>query len=76
MRDGLVPLAPGSHFPADSVRYRMYQRPRLERYGTFRELTQVSVSLGALALNGNIVNGTAASCDCIPGEPPPGGTRS
>lgn len=54
----------------------MYQRPRLERYGTFRELTQVSVSLGALALNGNVVNGTAASCDCIPGEPPPGGTRS
>jgi hypothetical protein len=56
----------------------MYERPRLERYGTFRELTQVSLNLGAFALNSNVVNGTAASCDCIPGDEPPGGgvTRS
>lgn len=55
----------------------MYERPRLERYGTFRELTQVSLNLGAFALNSNVVNGTVASCDCIPGEAPPGGgTRS
>ena len=54
----------------------MYERPRLERYGTFRELTQVSLNLGGFAMNGNVVNGTTASCDCIPGEPPPGGARS
>lgn len=54
----------------------MYERPRLERYGTFRELTQVSLNLGSFALNANVVNGTVASCDCLPGEPPPGGARS
>lgn len=54
----------------------MYERPRLERYGTFRELTQVSLNLGAFALNPNVINGTVASCDCLPGEPPPGGSRS
>ena len=56
----------------------MYERPRLERYGTFRELTQVSLNLGAFALNGNVVNGTMASCDCLPTDNPPGGcgTRS
>ena len=48
----------------------MYERPRLERYGTFRDLTQVSLNVGALALNGNVLSGTAASCDCIPGENP------
>ena len=57
-------------------RFPMYERPRLERYGTFRELTQVSLNLGAFALNPNVINGTVASCDCLPGEPPPGGTRS
>lgn len=54
----------------------MYERPRLERYGTFRELTQVSLNLGAFAMNANVVNGSVASCDCIPGEQPPVGTRS
>ena len=56
----------------------MYERPRLERYGTFRELTQVSLNLGAFALNSSVINGTVASCDCLPGEEPPGGggTRS
>ncbi len=56
----------------------MYERPRLERYGTFRELTQVSLNLGAFALNSSVLNGTVASCDCIPGQEPPGGvgTRS
>ena len=53
----------------------MYERPRLERYGTFRELTQVSLNLGAFALNSNVINGTVASCDCLPGEPPPGGSN-
>jgi hypothetical protein len=57
-------------------RYPMYERPRLERYGTFRELTQVSLNLGGFAMNSNVINGTVASCDCLPGEPPPGGTRS
>ena len=62
---------------AMTVRLAMYERPRLERYGTFRELTQVSLNLGAFALSSNVVNGTVASCDCIPGEAPPGGgTRS
>ena len=58
--------------------YPMYERPRLERYGTFRELTQVSLNLGAFALNSSVLNGTVASCDCIPGQEPPGGgnTRS
>ncbi|MBC7564518.1 MAG: lasso RiPP family leader peptide-containing protein [Gemmatimonadaceae bacterium] len=50
-----------------------YERPLLERYGTFRELTQVSLNLGAFALNTNVLNGSAASCDCVPGEAPPGG---
>jgi len=55
----------------------IYERPRLERYGTFRELTQVSLNLGAFALNANVLSGSAASCDCVPGEAPPGGgTRS
>lgn len=54
----------------------MYERPKLERYGTFRELTQVSLNLGAFALSANVANGTVASCDCIPGETPPVGTRS
>jgi hypothetical protein len=59
-------------------RFPMYERPRLERYGTFRELTQVSFNLGAFALNANVVSGTAASCDCLPADDPPGGggTRS
>ncbi len=48
----------------------MYERPRLERYGTFRELTQVSLGLGAFALNGDVVNGSVASCDCIPDSKP------
>lgn len=48
----------------------MYERPRLERYGTFRELTQVSLNLGAFALNGDVVNGTVASCDCLVDEKP------
>jgi hypothetical protein len=51
----------------------MYERPRLERYGTFRELTQVSLSLGAFALNANVLSGSVASCDCVPGDVPPGG---
>jgi hypothetical protein len=46
----------------------MYERPRLERYGTFRELTKVSLNLGAFALNQNVVGGTAASCDCLPDD--------
>ena len=56
----------------------MYERPRLERYGTFRELTQVSLNLGAFALNSNVLSGTVASCDCLPTETPPAGpgTRS
>ena len=55
----------------------MYERPRLERYGTFRELTRVSFNLGAFALNANVVGGTAASCDCLPTDDTPGGgTRS
>jgi hypothetical protein len=50
----------------------MYEQPRLERYGTFRDLTQVSLGLGAFALNANVLNGATASCDCIPQsvEPP------
>jgi hypothetical protein len=48
----------------------MYVRPRLERYGTFRELTQVSLNLGAFALNANVVSGSVASCDCLPDETP------
>lgn len=55
----------------------MYERPRLERYGTFRDLTQVSLNLGAFAMNQSVVSGTVASCDCLPGDNPPGGgTRS
>jgi hypothetical protein len=54
----------------------MYERPRLERYGTFRELTKVSLNLGAFALNQNVVGGTVASCDCLPGEERPPVTRS
>ena len=50
----------------------MYERPRLERYGTFRELTQVSLNLGAFALNANVVNGSVASCDCLPNDDPVG----
>jgi hypothetical protein len=54
----------------------MYERPRLERFGTFRELTQLSPALG-MPINPDIVNGGAASCDCLPaGAPPPGGGRS
>ena len=50
----------------------MYQAPRLERYGTFRELTQFSLT-GALGVNTSVLQGTAASCDCLPtdGGPPP-----
>ena len=48
----------------------MYERPRLERYGTFRELTQVSLNLGSFALNANVVNGSMASCDCLPNDDP------
>jgi hypothetical protein len=54
----------------------MYERPRLERYGTFRELTQVSVNFGAFALNQNVVGGTVASCDCLPDDGGPIPTRS
>jgi len=55
----------------------VYLRPRLDRYGTFRDLTQVSLNLGAFALNSNVLSGSAASCDCLPGEGPPvGGSRS
>ncbi|MCC7055605.1 MAG: lasso RiPP family leader peptide-containing protein [Gemmatimonadaceae bacterium] len=57
-------------------RLLMYERPRLERYGTFRELTQVSLNLGAFALNSNVVNGSVASCDCLPDDGPGPGTRS
>jgi hypothetical protein len=46
----------------------MYERPRLERYGTFRELTQVSLNLGAFAVNPSVLSGATASCDCIPGD--------
>ena len=65
-------------FSLMTARFPMYERPRLERYGTFRELTQVSLNLGAFALSSNVVNGTAASCDCLPTDTPPGGggTRS
>jgi hypothetical protein len=49
----------------------MYERPRLERYGTFRELTQMSLGVGAFALNGNVLSGAAASCDCLPTTIPP-----
>ena len=49
-------------------RFPMYERPRLERYGTFRELTQVSLNLGAFAVNPNVLSGATASCDCIPGD--------
>lgn len=52
----------------------MYERPRLERYGTFRELTRLSPAPGLP--NPDVVNGAAASCDCLPGTPPPGGGRS
>jgi hypothetical protein len=51
----------------------MYQTPRVERYGTFRELTQFSL-MGALGANTSVLQGTAASCDCLPtngGDPPP-----
>ena len=55
----------------------MYERPRLERFGTFRELTQLSPGSGGLPINPDIVNGGAAACDCLPpGSPPPGGGRS
>lgn len=57
----------------------MYERPRLERYGTFRELTQVSLNLGAFSLSADVVNGSVASCDCLPTSENPGGdpgTRS
>ena len=65
-------------FSPMTERFPMYERPRLERYGTFRELTQVSLNLGAFALSSNVVNGTAASCDCLPTDTLPGGggTRS
>jgi hypothetical protein len=65
-------------FSAMTQRIAMYERPRLERYGTFRDLTQVSLNLGAFAMNSSVVNGTVASCDCLPTENPPGGggTRS
>ena len=54
----------------------MYERPRLERFGTFRELTQLSPGSG-LSINPDVVNGGAAACDCLPpGETPPGGGRS
>jgi hypothetical protein len=43
-----------------------YVRPRLERYGSFRELTQASFGLGAFALDPNVISGTVASCDCAP----------
>jgi len=46
----------------------MYERPRLERYGTFRELTQVSLNFGAFAMSSNVISGASASCDCIPGD--------
>ena len=50
---------------------------RLERFGTFRELTQLSPGSGGLPINPDIVNGGAAACDCLPpGSPPPGGGRS
>lgn len=54
----------------------MYERPRLERYGTFRELTQVSLNLGAFALSADVVNGSVASCDCLPTSENPDPTRS
>ncbi|MDZ7632672.1 MAG: hypothetical protein U5K74_15340 [Gemmatimonadaceae bacterium] len=34
----------------------MYERPRLERYSAFRDLTQVSLNLGAFAMNANVVD--------------------
>jgi hypothetical protein len=43
-----------------------YVQPKLERYGSFRELTQVSFGLGAFALNPNVLSGSVASCDCAP----------
>ncbi|MCU0627394.1 MAG: lasso RiPP family leader peptide-containing protein [Gemmatimonadaceae bacterium] len=48
----------------------MYERPRLERFGTFRELTQLSPGVGSINLD--VVNGGAAACDCLPVEQPPG----
>lgn len=48
--------------------FLMYERPRLERYGTFRELTQFSLNLGAFAMSSNVISGATASCDCIPGD--------
>jgi hypothetical protein len=47
----------------------MYEQPRLERYGTFRDLTQVSFGLGAFALNPNVLSGSVASCDCVIRDP-------
>jgi hypothetical protein len=72
---GVLPY--GLHSPtfaAMSGENSMYQAPRLERYGTFRELTQFSLT-GALGANTSVLQGTAASCDCLPTtEPVP--TRS
>ena len=49
----------------------MYERPRLERYGTFRELTLLAPTPGLP--NPDVVNGGAAACDCLPTVPPGGG---
>ncbi len=46
----------------------MYERPCLERYGTFRELTKVSLNLGTFAMSPNVLSGATASCDCIPSD--------
>ncbi|MBA2557943.1 MAG: lasso RiPP family leader peptide-containing protein [Chloroflexi bacterium] len=57
----------------------MYQKPRLERFGAFRELTQIGWSGGndGFTLNGNAVtNTTGNNCDNVGFDACPWPTRS